>query len=137
MNISNERVVQKNKAGINASGTVHKRFQTVSVLGLSLLDIFFNINCIQALKKAPVKAQYNARGMSENPGFKIINIPMNPINEKIICFFVGVSFKNIIEPRIIRSGVIKDIDTTSDKETDLKAKKKEVNANIFKKALKR
>ena len=63
INISNEGVVQKNKAGINARGTVHKRFHTVRVSGLSLSDIFFKINCIHALKIAPIKAQYNAGGI--------------------------------------------------------------------------
>ena len=55
----------------------------------------------------------------------------------MICFFVGISLRNNIDPRIIKSGVIKDIEITSDNATDLKAKKKQVNAKIFRKALKK
>ena len=62
-------------------------------------------------------------------------MPIKPINEKIMWFLVGISFKNKIEPRIIRSGVTKEIDTTSESEADLKARKKDVKANIFRKAL--
>ena len=137
INISNDGLVQKKKAGINARGTVHIRFQTIRVFGLSLDDIFFKINCIQALKKAPNNAQYSADGILENPGFKIIKIPINPMNVIMICFFVGISLRNNIDPKIIKSGVIKDIETTSDNGADLKAKKKQVNAKILIKALKK
>jgi hypothetical protein len=66
----------------------------------------------------------------------MIKIPKKPNNENKTWFLVGVSFKKRIEPIIIKRGVRKEIETTSDKFIDLKAKKKEVKAKIFRKALK-
>ena len=43
-NKSNEGTTQKKQAGTNTNGTVHNKFQTISVLELSFEDIFFKIS---------------------------------------------------------------------------------------------
>ena len=69
------------------------------------------------------------------PGFNIIIIPKKPKNADKTFILLDFSFRTKMDPKIISIGVIKDIAVTSDKATNLIAKKKEVKAQIFKKAL--